>query len=57
MDLARKPVSLHDHTVTSIENLLDGARGSKAPHPFYLDTAAQRSDMAAFLKSLDDKSK
>lgn len=53
LDLARKPVFLHDNSVPSLENLLDPSRGDMAPHPFYLSGRAQRADMAAFLRSLD----
>lgn len=53
MDLARKPNFLHDSSVASLESLLDDARGMDAPHPFYVD-ASDRSDVVAFLKSLDD---
>ncbi len=52
LDLARKPVFLHDNSVPSLDNLLDSARGAMAPHPFYL-SGADRADMIAFLKSLD----
>jgi cytochrome c2 len=57
MDLARKPVFLHDNSVPTLDNLLDPARGASAPHPFYLADTAQRSDMVQFLQSLDDTSK
>jgi len=57
MDLARKPVFLHDNSVPTLEALLDPARGVMAPHPFYIDNAGTRADMVTFLKSLDDKSK
>ncbi|MBC8069526.1 MAG: hypothetical protein IAG13_14410 [Deltaproteobacteria bacterium] len=54
LDLARKPVFLHDDTVDSLEALLDATRGADAPHPFYLDddSCADNSDMIAFLQSL-----
>lgn len=57
VDLARKPVFLHDHSVTGLEPLLDGSRGATAPHPFYVKDATQRADVITFLKSLDDTSK
>jgi hypothetical protein len=57
MDLARKPVFLHDNSVPSLDNLFDSSRGPTAPHPFYLTDAGQRADMVAYLKSLDDTSK
>lgn len=52
LDLDRKPTFLHDDSAGSLEELLDPARGAGAPHPFYLDDAEQRADMAAFLTSL-----
>jgi hypothetical protein len=51
LDLARKPVFLHDNSVSSLDELLDAWRGTSAPHPFYL-SAAQRPDVIEFLKSL-----
>ena len=56
LDLARKPVFLHDNSVPTLDNLLDPARGAMAPHPFYLSNAGQRADMAEFLRSLDTNS-
>lgn len=53
LDLARKPVFLHDNSVPSLDNLLDPVRGSQMPHPFYLDSATGRADMVTFLRSLD----
>ncbi|MES2459189.1 MAG: hypothetical protein V4671_01300 [Armatimonadota bacterium] len=53
LDLARKPVFLHDDSVKGLPSLLDPARGATAPHPFYLRDAAQRADMVTFLRSLD----
>ena len=53
LDLARKPVFLHDDSVPNLSALFDPARGSGAPHPFYLKDAKQRTDMAEFLRSLD----
>lgn len=50
LDLARKPVFLHDNSVPSLDNLLDSARGATAPHPFYLG-GQDRADMIALLKS------
>jgi mono/diheme cytochrome c family protein len=57
LDLARKPVFLHDNSVPTLGNLLDPARGGDAPHPFYLSDAASRSDMVAYLVNLDTTSK
>ncbi len=53
LDLARKPTFLHDDSASSLDNLLDQARGEKAPHPFFVDGVKQRRDVAAFLESLD----
>ncbi len=55
LDLARKPVFLHDNSVPSLDKLLDPARGRKAPHPFFLANEARRSDLVAFLRSLDTR--
>lgn len=52
LDLARKPIFLHDNSVPSLDNLLDPGRGASAPHPFYLSDSGQRSDVIAFLNSL-----
>ena len=57
LDLARKPVFLHDDSVNSLDELLNPKRGKRAPHPFYLATPAQRTDLVAYLKSLDTDSK
>ena len=56
LDLARKPVFLHDNSVPTLDNLLSPSRGAMAPHPFYLSGAAQRADMVEFLRSLDTNS-
>ena len=56
LDLARKPVFLHDNSVPTLDNLLDPGRGAQAPHPFYLSDTGQRSDMVQFLNSLDTNS-
>ncbi len=53
LDLARKPVFLHDNSVPSLDNLLDPTRGPTAPHPFYLTDANRRTAMIAYLRSLD----
>jgi hypothetical protein len=52
LDLARKPVFMHDDSVPDLDTLLNPTRGATSPHPFLLNTAAQRNDMVAFLKSL-----
>lgn len=56
MDLARKPVFLHDNSVGFLEGLFDPGRGAIAPHPFYISNSADRDDLATYLRSLDDTS-
>ena len=56
LDLARKPVFLHDNSVPSLGNLLDPQRGASAPHPFYLSDGKDRADMVEYLRSLDTNS-
>jgi len=53
LDLARKPVFLHDNSVPTLDNLLNSVRGPMAPHPFYLSDTSKRADMVEFLRSLD----
>ena len=53
LDLARKPVFLHDNSVATLDELLDPRRGATAPHAFYVPTGQQRTDVANYLKSLD----
>jgi hypothetical protein len=53
LDLARKPVFLHDDSVHGLGELLDPKRGRMAPHPFYVRDHPQRLDVVSFLKSLD----
>ncbi len=52
LDLARKPSFLHDKSVSSLNHLLDPARGAGDPHPFYLSDAKERAEMVVFLRSL-----
>lgn len=52
LDLARKPVFLHDNSVPSLDALFDPTRGPTAPHPFYLSDRGHRDDVVAFLRSL-----
>jgi hypothetical protein len=52
LDLARKPVFLHDNSVPDLDTLLNPNRTPTAPHPFYLSSAADRASMVAFLRSL-----
>jgi hypothetical protein len=56
LDLARKPVFLHDNSVPTLEALFDPNRGTTAPHPFYVSDARQRADMVTYLKGLDTRS-
>jgi len=55
LDLARKPVFLHDNPVPDLERLLDPGRGATEPHPFFVKDASARKDMIAFLQSLSSK--
>ena len=57
LDLARKPVFLHDNSVPSLEALFDPRRGPTVPHPFYVAKTAQRADVVNYLKSLDTGSR
>jgi len=60
LDLARKPVFLHDNEVTgptpeaALTSLLDPARGATAPHAFYISNPVRRAAVVAFLQRLDD---
>jgi len=53
LDLARKPVFLHDNSVPTLDALFDARRGNLAPHPFYISDRARRADLIEFLKGLD----
>lgn len=53
LDLARKPVFLHDNSVPSLNDLFDPKRGAMAPHPFFVTDPGSRSALIAFLRSLD----
>ncbi len=53
LDLARKPVFLHDNSVPTLERLLNPGRGRRAPHPFYVRNPYDRADVTQFLRSLD----
>ena len=55
LDLARKPVFLHDNSVPDLDTLLNPSRGSMAPHPFYVADGSARADVVAFLKGLSAK--
>ena len=52
LDLARKPVFLHDNSVASLDDLFNDRRGPTAPHPFYLRDQ-QRAEVIEFLRGLD----
>ena len=52
LDLARKPNFLHDNSATSLDHLLNPARGALSPHPFYLTDQIQRNDVSEFLRGL-----
>jgi cytochrome c2 len=51
LDLANKPVFLHDNSVPSLDALLNPTRGSTAPHPFYVPNLTDRADVVAYLKA------
>ena len=53
LDLARKPVFLHDNSVASLDLLFDPSRGPAAPHAVYVADQGQRSALVSYLKSLD----
>ena len=53
LDLARKPVFLHDNSVPNLNSLFDPARGAMSPHPFFIPDPGARADLIEFLRSLD----
>jgi len=55
LDLSRKPVFLHDNSVSTLEMLFDSSRGMSAPHPFYISDMNGRAELIAFLRSLDTR--
>ncbi len=57
LDLARKPLFLHDNSVPSLDALFDPSRGSTAPHPFFVSDVRQRSELVQYLESLDTRSR
>jgi len=57
LDLARKPVFLHDNSVASLDELLSPSRGSSAPHPFYISNGGDRAATVAYLRGLDTRSR
>lgn len=52
LDLARKPVFLHDNSVASLSDLFNPDRGPRAVHPFYVPDVRQRADLVDYLRSL-----
>jgi len=57
LDLARKPVFLHDNSVPSLDLLFNPSRGADAPHPFYVANAADRAAIISYLQGLDTNSR
>ncbi len=57
LDLARKPVFLHDNSVPSLDALLNPIRGATVPHPFYVANPSDRAALVAYLQGLDTHSK
>lgn len=57
LDLARKPVFLHDNSVASLDRLFDAGRGRTSPHPFFVAKGRTRDDVIAYLRSLDTTSR
>lgn len=52
LDLARKPVFLHDNSVATLEDLLSSSRAATAPHAFPIRNDQDRAAVVTFLKSL-----
>ncbi|MBA3404604.1 MAG: hypothetical protein H0U13_07980, partial [Gemmatimonadaceae bacterium] len=57
LDLARKPVFLHDNSVPSLDALFNPTRGPNAPHPFYVTNSADRAAIVSYLQGLDTNSR
>jgi len=57
LDLARKPVFLHDNSVPSLDALFNPTRGPNAPHPFYVASSADRAAIVSYLQGLDTNSR
>ncbi|MDQ3516854.1 MAG: hypothetical protein M3466_00430 [Gemmatimonadota bacterium] len=57
LDLARKPVFLHDNSVPTLDDLFNPNRGANAPHPFYFENSADRTAIVAYLRGLDTNSR
>ena len=55
LDLARKPVFLHDNSVPTLDALFSSRRGATAPHPFYVADAGRRADLVLYVRSLDTR--
>ena len=52
LDLVQKKRFLHDDSVKGLDSLLDPQRGADAPHPFYIEGATERRNMATYLNGL-----
>ncbi|HET8759638.1 MAG TPA: hypothetical protein VFN94_01125 [Nitrospiria bacterium] len=46
---------LHDGSVATLDALFDPARGDGSPHPYVVDAARDRRDLAAFLNAWDGR--
>lgn len=57
LDLARKPIFLHDNSVPNLDELFNPRRGATAPHPFYIASERERAAVIAYLRSLDTNSR
>lgn len=51
LDLANKPVFLHDNSVSSLDALLGPSRPASAPHPFVIPDAGNRAAVIEYLRS------
>jgi hypothetical protein len=55
LDLASKPMFLHDGSVRGMEELLNPHRGASSPHPFYIADPKQRGEVVQYLRGLDTR--
>jgi hypothetical protein len=46
---------LHDGSVATLDELVDPRRGDGSPHPYFVDVARERRDLAAFLNAWDGR--
>jgi hypothetical protein len=53
LDLASKPMFVHDGSVRGLDDLLNPHRGTASPHPFYGADLKDRAAMVQFLRGLD----